>query len=83
MVWKGKIMNKAELIQEKRSYLGSLKAMKIKNKVRNECFSEILSLMEDEDNFVEAIKDYCKEQISSNTKENETIEEEMGSVFNS
>ena len=65
----------------------SLKARKIKNKVRNECFSEILSLVEEEyiitSGFGIVIENYCKKQISYNTKENENIEEEMGSVFNS
>ena len=75
-------MDKTELIQEKRSYLGSLKSSKIKNKVRIECFSKILSLTE-KDNFVESIKDYCKEEIELALKTNENIEEEMGSVFNS
>ena len=75
-------MDKTELIQEKRSYLGSLKSSKIKNKVRIECFSKILSLTE-EDNFVKSIKDYCKEEIELALKTNENIEEEMGSVFNS
>ena len=81
------MIDQTEKIQEKRSYLGKLKARKIKNKVRNECFSEILSLVEEEyiitSGFGIVIENYCKKQISYNTKENENIEEEMGSVFNS
>ena len=81
------MIDQTEKIQEKRSYLGRLKVRKTKNKVRNECFSEILSLVEEEyiitSGFGIVIENYCKKQISYNTKENENIEEEMGSVFNS
>jgi hypothetical protein len=73
------MIDQEELIHKKRSYLGILKARKIKNKVRTECFLEILSLIKD----VETIERFCKEQISLHTEENENIEEEMGSVFNS
>jgi hypothetical protein len=47
--------------QKNRAYLGQLKSTKIKNKVRIECFLEILSLIKDP----KAIENYCKEQISS------------------
>jgi hypothetical protein len=67
-----------EWAQKNRAYLGQLKSTKIKNKVRIECFLEILSLIKDP----KAIENYCKEQISSKTKENENIEENMESVFN-
>ena len=74
-------MNKKEIIRKKKMLIGKLKADRIRNRAKINCFSQVLSFIEDENNCIKKLKKYCETEISYNVIKNQNIEISVRSFF--